>query len=338
MIIVLKPGTKKKEIDHLISKIKEYKLTPHISKGEERTIIGVIGDERILQTVPFEGFKCVEKVMPILKPYKIASKDFKKTPTLVKVGKYVIGDKDIVLIAGPCSVESEEKFLKAASEVKKSGAHILRGGAFKPRTSPYSFQGLGEEGLKILAKAREIYDMPVVTEVLDTRHVELVNKYADMFQIGARNMQNFELLKEVGKTNKPVLLKRGMMATVTEWLMSAEYILSNGNMNVVLCERGIRTFETATRNTLDLAMIPLTKELTHLPIIIDPSHGTGKRSLIPAMAKAAVAAGADGLAIEVHPKPEEALSDGDQSLLPSEYMALVKELKKVARAIGREIL
>jgi 3-deoxy-7-phosphoheptulonate synthase len=338
MIIVLKPGTKKKEIDHLISKIKEYKLTPHISKGEERTIIGVIGDERILQTVPFEGFKCVEKVMPILKPYKIASKDFKKTPTHVKVGKYVIGDKDIVLIAGPCSVESEEKFLKAASEVKKAGAHILRGGAFKPRTSPYSFQGLGEEGLKILAKAREIYDMPVVTEVLDTRHVELVNKYADMFQIGARNMQNFELLKEVGKTNKPVLLKRGMMATVTEWLMSAEYILSNGNMNVVLCERGIRTFETATRNTLDLAMIPLTKELTHLPIIIDPSHGTGKRSLIPAMAKAAVAAGADGLAIEVHPKPEEALSDGDQSLLPSEYMALVKELKKVARAIGREIL
>lgn len=246
--------------------------------------------------------------------------------------------KNIVLIAGPCSVESREKFLKAAGEVKMAGAHILRGGAFKPRTSPYSFQGLGEDGLKILAEAREIYDMPVVTEVLDTRHVELVNKYADMFQIGARNMQNFELLKEVGKTNKPVLLKRGMMATVTEWLMSAEYILSNGNLNVVLCERGIRTFETATRNTLDLSMVPLTKELTHLPIIVDPSHGTGKRSLIPSMSKAAIAAGVDGLAIEVHPKPEEALSDGDQSLLPSEYSVLVKELKKVAKAVGRKIL
>lgn len=338
MIIVLKPGTKNKEIAHLVSKIKEYKLTPHISKGEERTIIGVIGDERVLQTVPLEGFKCVEKVMPILKPYKLASKDFKKSPTSVKVGKYVIGGKNIVLIAGPCSVESREKFLKAAGEVKMAGAHILRGGAFKPRTSPYSFQGLGEEGLKILAEAREIYDMPVVTEVLDTRHVELVNKYADMFQIGARNMQNFELLKEVGKTNKPVLLKRGMMATVTEWLMSAEYILSNGNLNVVLCERGIRTFETATRNTLDLSMVPLTKELTHLPIIVDPSHGTGKRSLIPSMSKAAIAAGVDGLAIEVHPKPEEALSDGDQSLLPSEYKVLVKELKKIAKAVGRKIL
>ncbi len=337
MIIVLKPKTKTRDVKQLISKIKEYKLIPHISKGKERTIIGVIGDERVLQTVSLESFPYVEKVMQILKPYKLASKDFKSTPTLVKVGNYLIGGKQVVLIAGPCSVESREKFLKAAKMVKEAGAHILRGGAFKPRTSPYSFQGLGEEGLKILAEARDTFNMPVVTEVLDTRHVELVNEYADMFQIGARNMQNFELLKEVGKTKKPVLLKRGLMATVEEWLMSAEYILSNGNMNVVLCERGIRTFEKATRNTLDLSTVPLIKELSHLPIIIDPSHGTGKKKLIPAMAKAAVAAGADGLTIEVHPNPSEALSDGDQSLLPSEYSQLVKEVKKIAKAIDRKI-
>ncbi len=337
MIIVLKPKTKKSEVKELIAKIREYKLIPHISKGKERTIIGVIGDERVLQTVSLESFSCVEKVMQILKPYKLASKDFKSSPTLVKVGDYIIGGRQVVLIAGPCSVEGREKFLYAAKMVKEAGAHILRGGAFKPRTSPYSFQGLGEEGLKILAEAREKFNMPVVTEVLDTRHVELVNKYADMFQIGARNMQNFELLKEVGKTKKPVLLKRGLMSTIEEWLMSAEYILSNGNTNVVLCERGIRTFEKATRNTLDLSAVPLIKELTHLPIIIDPSHGTGKKKLIPAMAKAAVAAGADGLTIEVHPKPSEALSDGDQSLLPSEYSELVKELKKIAKAVNRKI-
>jgi 3-deoxy-7-phosphoheptulonate synthase len=234
-------------------------------------------------------------------------------------------------------VENRKQILATAKAIKEAGAHILRGGAFKPRTSPYAFQGLGEEGLKLLAEAREMYGMPIVTEVLDTRHVALVNKYADMFQIGARNMQNFELLKEVGKTQKPVLLKRGMMCTVAEWLMSAEYILANGNMNVILCERGIRTFETATRNTLDLSAVPLVKSLTHLPVVVDPSHGTGKKPLIMPMAMAAVAAGSDGILIEVHPKPEEALSDGDQSLVPAEYRELVKECGKIAKAIDRTI-
>mgnify|MGYP000492269543 CR=1 FL=1 len=338
MIIVLKPGTTKKQMKHIIDKIKEYKLTPHISKGKERTIIGVIGDERILQTVPFESFPGVEKTMQILKPYKLASRDFKKTNSIIRINKKIsIGGNNIILIAGPCSVENRKQLLKTAEIIKKAGAHILRGGAFKPRTSPYSFQGLGEEGLKILKEAKERYDLPIITEVLDTRHVELVNKYTDIFQIGARNMQNFELLKEVGKTKKPVLLKRGLMSTIKEWLMSAEYILSNGNMNVILCERGIRTYETATRNTLDLSSIPVVKELSHLPVIVDPSHGTGKRSLVGPMSKAAVAVGADGLLIEVHPKPEEALSDGDQSLLPYQYIEIVKTLKKIAKVIGRSI-
>jgi len=338
MIIVLKPKATKKQIDHIVQRIKEYKLRAQVSKGEERTIIGVIGDERVLATVPFEGFPAVEKVMTVLKPYKLASKDFKSTRSVIKVGKNVtIGGDKIAVIAGPCSVESRELLLAAAKAVKEGGANILRGGAFKPRTSPYAFQGMAEDGLKILAEAREKYGMPVVTEVLDTRHVELVNKYADMFQIGARNMQNFELLKEVGKTNKPVLLKRGLMSTVNEWLMSAEYILAGGNMNVVLCERGIRTFETATRNTLDLNAVPLVKELSHLPVIVDPSHGTGKKPLIMPMSRAAIAAGADGVAIEVHTCPEKALSDGDQSLTPAEFKKLVEEDAKIAKALGRTL-
>jgi 3-deoxy-7-phosphoheptulonate synthase len=337
MIIVMKPKASKKQVDHVAAKIKEFKLTPHISKGKETTVIGVIGDERILQGVPFEGFSGVEKVMQILKPYKLASRDFKKENSVVKCGNVEIGGNKIVMIAGPCSVESKKQIMATAKAVKEGGAHILRGGAFKPRTSPYAFQGLGEEGLKLLAEARDEYGLPIVTEVLDTRHVALINKYADMFQVGARNMQNFELLKEVGKTHKPVLLKRGMMSTVAEWLMSAEYILANGNMNVILCERGIRTFETATRNTLDLSAVPLVQSLTHLPVIVDPSHGTGKKPLIMPMARAAVAAGADGIAIEVHPNPDEALSDGDQSLIPSEYKELVKECEKIAKAIGRTI-
>jgi 3-deoxy-7-phosphoheptulonate synthase len=319
------------------AKIKEFKLTPHISRGKETTIIGVIGDERVLQGVPIEGFDGVDKVMQILKPYKLASRDFKKENTIVKVGDVEIGGKKVVLIAGPCSVESRKQLLTTAKAIKAAGAHILRGGAFKPRTSPYAFQGMGEEGLKILAEAREMYGLPVVTEVLDTRHVAMINRYADMFQVGARNMQNFELLKEVGKTHKPVLLKRGLMSTVNEWLMSAEYIMSNGNMNVVLCERGIRTFETATRNTLDLSAVPLVKGLTHLPVVVDPSHGTGKKPLIHPMSLAAVAAGSDGILIEVHPNPDEALSDGDQSLIPSEYEALVKDCEKIAKAVGRTV-
>lgn len=337
MIIVMKPDCSKKQIEHVAEKIREYKLTPHISKGKETTIIGVIGDERILQSVPLESLPGVERVMQILKPYKLASREFKKENSIIDVSGVKIGGKKVVLIAGPCSVESEKQLFMTAKAVKRAGADMLRGGAFKPRTSPYAFQGLGEDGLKILAAAREKFGLPIVTEVLDTRHVELVNKYADCFQIGARNMQNFELLKEVGKTNKPVLLKRGLMSTINEWLMSAEYILSNGNMNVILCERGIRTFETLTRNTLDISAVPAVKTLTHLPVIVDPSHGTGKKHLIDSMAKAAVAAGADGILVEVHPKPEEALSDGEQSLLPLEYEKLVKSLRKVAKAVDRTI-
>ncbi|HRU38604.1 MAG TPA: 3-deoxy-7-phosphoheptulonate synthase [Candidatus Goldiibacteriota bacterium] len=337
MIIVMKAKASKKQIDHVVNKIREFKLAPHISKGKETTIIGVIGDERVLQGVPLEGFDGVERVMQILKPYKLASRDFKKENTVVKAGNVEIGGKKVVLIAGPCSVESRKQLLATAKAIKDAGAHMLRGGAFKPRTSPYAFQGMGEEGLKILAEAREMYGLPIVTEVLDTRHVALINRYADMFQIGARNMQNFELLKEVGKTQKPVLLKRGLMSTVNEWLMSAEYIMSNGNMNVVLCERGIRTFETATRNTLDLSAVPLIKGLTHLPVVVDPSHGTGKKALIHPMAMASVAAGTDGILIEVHPKPDEALSDGDQSLVPAEYGKLVEDCGKVAKAVGRSI-
>ncbi|MBP7792647.1 MAG: 3-deoxy-7-phosphoheptulonate synthase [Candidatus Goldbacteria bacterium] len=335
MIIVMKPKSTNKQIEHIVGKIKEYKLTPHISKGKERTIIGVIGDERVLQNVPIEGLPGVEKVMQVLKPYKLASREFKKTDTIVDVSGVKVGGKKIVVIAGPCSVESERQLFTTAKAVKNAGADMLRGGAFKPRTSPYAFQGMGEDGLKILAAAREKFGLPIVTEVLDTRHVELVNKYADCYQIGARNMQNFELLKEVGKTNKPVLLKRGLMSTINEWLMSAEYILSNGNMNVILCERGIRTFETATRNTLDISAVPVVKSLTHLPVMVDPSHGTGKKSIIEPMSRAAVAAGADGILVEVHPNPEEALSDGEQSLLPVEFEKLVKSIKKVARAIYR---
>ncbi len=337
MIIVMKSGCTKKQIDHVAEKIKEYKLTPHISKGEETTIIGVIGDERILQNVPLESLPGVEKVMQILKPYKLASREFKKEDSIIDISGVKVGGKKVVLIAGPCSVESEKQLFITAKAVKEAGADMLRGGAFKPRTSPYAFQGMGEDGLKILATAREKFGLPIVTEVLDTRHVELVNKYADCFQVGARNMQNFELLKEVGRTNKPVLLKRGLMSTINEWLMSAEYILSNGNMNVILCERGIRTFETATRNTLDISAVPTVKALTHLPVVVDPSHGTGKKNIIDAMSRAAVAAGADGILIEVHPKPEEALSDGEQSLLPAEYEKLVISLKKVAKSVDRII-
>ncbi|OPZ65577.1 MAG: Phospho-2-dehydro-3-deoxyheptonate aldolase [Candidatus Aerophobetes bacterium ADurb.Bin490] len=338
MIIVLKPKTTKAQINHIVKKIAGFKLRAQVSKGKERTIIAVIGDERVLSTVPVEAFPGVEKVMTVLKPYKLASKDFRKETSVINLGLGVkIGGNNIAMIAGPCSVESREQLLATAKAVKAAGANVLRGGAFKPRTSPYAFQGMAEEGLKILTEAREMYKMPVVTEVLDTRHVELVNKYADCFQIGARNMQNFELLKEVGKMNKPVLLKRGLMSTVKEWLMSAEYILANGNMNVILCERGIRTFETETRNTLDLSAIPLVKTLSHLPVVSDPSHGTGKKPLIYPMALASVAAGADGVLIEVHPKPETALSDGDQSLLPVEYKKLVDDARKVAKAIGRTL-
>jgi len=336
MIIVLKPNAKKAQIDHIVEKIKKLGLKPWVSEGVERNIIGVIGEEDVVRTLPFEGIPGVEKVLTILKPYKLASLDYKSTPSEVNVGKgVVIGGKRIVAMAGPCSVENRQMLLGVARTIKKSGALILRGGAFKPRTSPYSFQGLGEEGLKYLAEARDKTGLLVVTELMDIRQLETIMKYADIIQIGARNMQNFDLLKEVGRTKKPVLLKRGIACTIKEFLMSAEYILSGGNFNVILCERGIRTFETFTRFTLDINAIPALKSLTHLPVIVDPSHGTGRWGMVNDISRAAIAAGADGLMIEVHPNPEDAFSDGDQSLLPEKFAQLMKDAAKIAKAVGR---
>ena len=337
MIIVLKPEATESQIKHLVTKVKSIGLKPMISRGVERTIIGVIGEEDLLRVQPLEVFPGVEKVMPILAPYKLVSREFKPADTVIDVDGVKIGGNRIVVMAGPCAVENFELPLAIARNVQKAGATVLRGGAFKPRTSPYSFQGLGEEGLKFLAEAKKRTGLPVITELMDLRDLEIVERHADIIQIGARNMQNFDLLKEVGRAKKPVLLKRGMAATVKEWLLSAEYILQNGNFNVILCERGIRTFETETRFTLDVNAVPLIKSLSHLPIVVDPSHGTGRWGLVPAMAKAAVAAGADGLIIEVHSKPEEALSDGPQSMLPEKFTKMMAELKKVARAVGREL-
>lgn len=337
MIIVLRPDATKKQIDHLIEKVKKLGLKPMVSKGVERTIIGVIGEEDVLRVQPLEAFPGVEKVMPILKPYKLVSREFKSENSVIDVEGVKIGGKKIVVMAGPCSVENFDMLLDIGKKVKKAGASILRGGAFKPRSSPYSFQGLGEEGLKFLRDVKKETGLKIVTEVMDTRDVWMVEKYADILQVGARNMQNFNLLKEVGLSKKPVLLKRGMSATVKEFLMSAEYILAAGNFNCILCERGIRTFEDATRFTLDLNAVPLVKQLSHLPIIVDPSHGTGKWDLVNPMAKAAIASGADGLIIEVHPNPEEAYSDGEESLVPYRFDALMKELDAVAKAVNRGI-
>lgn len=335
MIVVLRPEATEEQIKHIHGKIAKVGLTPHISRGVERTLIMVIGDERILDTFSIETLPGVERVMTVLQPFKLASKDFKPEKTIVKVKDVEIGGDRLTIMAGPCSVESREMIIEVAKIVKSAGANVLRGGAFKPRTSPYSFQGLGEEGLKYLVEAREITGLPIVTEVVDTRTIELVAKYTDIIQIGARNMQNFELLKEVGEYKIPVLLKRGMSSTIKEWLMSAEYIMSKGNYNIVLCERGIRTFEDITRNTLDLSAVAVVKHLSHLPVIVDPSHGTGKWRWAVPMSKAAIAAGADGLMLEVHEKPEEALSDGDQSLFPEKFKKLLEDLKPVAKAVGR---
>ena len=337
MIIVLKPGVTEQEIKHIVEKIEKLGLKPWISKGVEKSIIGVIGEEDIIRAQPLEVFPGVEKVLSILKPFKLVSREFKPDDTIIDVKGVKIGGKQIIVMAGPCAVEKKDLLLEIAREVKKAGAKILRGGAFKPRTSPYSFQGLGEEGLKYLREAAEQTGLLVLTEVMDTRDVSLVEKYTDIFQIGARNMQNFNLLKEVGQSKKPVLLKRGMSSTVKELLMSAEYIASNGNLNIILCERGIRTFTEYTRNTFDIIAVPLVKELSHLPIIVDPSHATGKWGLVRPACKAAVAIGADGLLIEVHPNPEEALSDGAQSIVPERFDALMRELKVIAKAVGREI-
>ncbi len=339
MIVIMKPGATDEQINHVVDKLKKLGFGVHLSKGTERTVIGAIGDKATLQLETIQMLPGVSEIVPIRKPYKLVSREFRVEDTVVNLGgKVAIGDQmPVAVIAGPCSVESREQILETAEAVKKAGALALRGGAFKPRTSPYSFQGLGEEGLKLLKEARDRTGLPIVTEAVDPRDVPLVARYADMVQIGARNMQNFNLLREAGKAGKPVLLKRGAGSTIEELLMSAEYILSEGNRDVVLCERGIRTLETYTRNTLDLSAVPVIKKLSHLPVIVDPSHGVGKWDLIPAMARAAVAAGADGLIIEVHPHPDEALSDGPQSLKPDTFADLMEELKAVARAIGRQL-
>ena len=339
MIIVMKAGASKKDKDEVLKRIKELGYKPHVIHGSTRDVIGAVGDERgkaVLQTL--ESLHGVENVVPILQPYKLASKEVKKESSLVRISAdVVIGGERIIMMAGPCSVENERQIIETAEAVKKAGAHILRGGAFKPRTSPYSFQGLEEEGLKLLAKARDLTGLPVVTEVINPETAELVAKYADILQIGARNSQNFALLKKVGQIGKPVLLKRGMSMTIQEFLMSAEYIMSEGNQSVILCERGIRTFETATRNTLDLAAVPVLKEKTHLPVVIDPSHATGNHHYVAPMCYAAVAAGADGLIVEVHPDPEHASSDGPQSLKPPKFQAMMDKLRLFAEAAERSL-
>lgn len=335
MIIVLRPDATEEQVDHIIEKIKSLGLAVHVSKGKERTIIGAIGDESVLEGQPLEILPGVEKVMPILKPYKLVSREFQKEDTIIDVGGVKIGGKEIQIIAGPCSIETKGLLFDAANSVKKAGARLLRGGAFKPRTSPYAFQGLGEEGLKYLWDARKETGMPVVTELMDPRDIDIVYQHTDVIQIGARNMQNFRLLTEVGKMDKPVLLKRGLSATIKEFLMSAEYVAAQGNHKIILCERGIRTFETALRNTLDLSAVPVLKEETHLPVIVDPSHAVGRWDFVAPLSKAAIAVGADGLMIEVHADPENALCDGAQSLRPDKFVVLMKELKKIAEAVGR---
>jgi len=339
MIVVLKPGVTHEQKEKIIKLIEEYGLKPVVSHGVERTIIGTIGpEENVLKAKPHvEALEGIESVVRLLKPYKLVSREFKKEDTIIDVKGVKIGGNRVIAFAGPCSIENKKNLLDVAHEVKKAGALILRGGAYKPRTSPYAFQGLGEHGLEVMAEVGKETGLPICTEIMDTRDIDKFEAHADIIQVGARNVQNFSLLKEVGKSKKPVLLKRGMMTTVTEYLQAAEYILSNGNHNVILCERGIRTFEDSTRNTFDLAAIPVIKSLSHLPIIADPSHATGKRDLVAPMAKAALACGADGLIIEVHQCPEKALSDGAQSLYPHMFVKMMEDLRPLARAIGREI-
>ncbi len=337
MIIVTRSGVSREEIDHIRERVESFGLRTHLSEGEERAVIGCIGDERVLQGVPLLSIPGVEAVHEVLRPYKLASRAFAAEPSRIPFGPTEVGGEEFVVIAGPCSVENREMLHRTAEQVGDLGARGIRGGAFKPRSSPYSFQGLGEEGLKILADARAETGLPVVTEVMDTRQVELVASYADVLQIGARNMQNFALLTEVGRTQRAVLLKRGMSATVKDLLLAAEYVMAQGNTNVILCERGIRTFETATRNTFDLAAIPVLKRETHLPVVADPSHAGGSRPLVAPLSYAAIAAGADGVIVEVHPDPECAVSDGDQSLDFEEFEALMAGLRPFADAAGRTI-
>jgi 3-deoxy-7-phosphoheptulonate synthase len=335
MIIVMKSGASLKDVSAVLKHVESLGLKPHVSKGEETTVIGLIGDERKLDPARVGALPGVEKVIPVLKPYKLASRDFKPKDTIVKVGDARIGGGTFTLMAGPCAVETEEQTLECARKVGKSGAKILRGGAFKPRTSPYAFQGMGIEGLKILARAREETGLPVVTEAVDEESMAMVEDHADAVQIGARNMQNFSLLRRAGKSRLPVFLKRGMSATLDEFLMAAEYILSEGNYRVFLCERGVRTFGDHARNTLDLTIVPAVKHVSHLPILVDPSHGTGSRDKVLPLARAAVAVGADGVMVEVHHDPARALSDGPQAILPDQFAALVRDLRLLAPVVGR---
>ena len=336
MIIIMRAGATQIQIENVVKRIEKDGFVAHLSDGSERTIIGLIGDDRPIDRRTYEVMEGVEKSVQVLQPFKLVSRDLQDHDSIVKVGGVEFGGTGVGIIAGPCSVEDRSQLLESAHAVKEAGAQALRGGAFKPRSSPYSFQGLGEEGLQILAEAREQTGLPVVTEIMTPEQLPLISEYADMLQIGARNMQNYELLKTVGRSTLPVLLKRGMMATLEELLMSAEYILAEGNRNVILCERGIRTFEKYTRNTTDINALPVLKSLTHLPVILDPSHGVGKWNFVTPVALAGIAAGADGLIIEVHPNPEQALSDGGQSLLPERFVDLVLKTRAIATTIGRK--
>lgn len=334
MIVILKQDATDEQIDHVLERVEQLGFQSHLSRGTFRTVIGLIGDETKLQPAVLEAIPGVAEVIPVMPPYKLASREAHPQPTVVDVSGVKVGGGHLGMIAGPCAVESAERMDAIAAAVKAAGANLLRGGAFKPRTSPYSFQGSGEEGLKILRQTGDRYGLPVVTEVMDPRRVQLVADYSDMLQVGARNMQNFVLLTEVGRSGRPVLLKRGMSATIQDLLMSAEYILAQGNTQVVLCERGIKSFDHATRNLFDVAAVPLVKQLSHLPIIVDPSHATGRPELIPACAMAGVAAGADGVHIEVHNEPEAALSDGAQALLPDAYAEVMSQIRRLVEVVG----
>ncbi len=338
MIVIMQQGASEARIDHVIERVEQLGLTPHVSRGQFRTVVGAIGDKQPAHQAILESLDGVERVVPITKPFKLASREFHTADTIVEVGGVSIGGRGVVVIAGPCAIENAEMLNRIASTVAERGAMLLRGGAFKPRTSPYEFQGLGEDGLKMLRETGDRLGLPTVSEVLNAAQVELAGRYVDMFQIGARNMQNFQLLQEIGDSGKPVLLKRGFAATIREYLMSAEYILSRGNRNVVLCERGIKTFGTEVRFTLDVSAVPVIKNYSHLPIIVDPSHAAGNRQYVSALALAGIAAGADGVIVEVHDRPEEALCDGPQALLPDMFEELVGQIDKVAAALGRTII
>ncbi len=337
MLVIMKSDAGMRDISAVIARVEDQGCKVHISEGKERTVLGIVEDGCKIDRESLEQIPGVERVVPVTQPFKLASREFKADNTVFPIGDHTVGDKNLIIMAGPCSVESRSQIIETAIACKEAGAHVLRGGAFKPRSSPYAFQGMGEAGLRYLAEARDITGLPIITEVLEPSLVPLVCEYADVLQIGARNMQNYALLHAVGESQHPVLLKRGMSSLMEEWLMCAEYILSHGNTRVMLCERGIRTFEKYTRNTFDINAIPVVKHLSHLPVIADPSHATGKWEYVGAAAKASVAAGADGVIIEVHPRPEEALSDGRQSLKPEYFATLVREMRAVAQAVGRDI-